>query len=426
MPERLSTLTENARSAGHAVLDTGRTGPLSYLPFLGPAIIASIAYMDPGNFATNIHGGARFGYTLLWVVLAANVVAMLFQSLSAKLGIVTGKSLASHCREQLPAPLTYLLWIASEIAAIATDLAEILGAAIALTLLFGLPLMASCLIAGAITYIVLLLEGGGFRPMEIAIGTFVSVIGISYVAELLVARPDWIAIGSSLVTPHLAGPGSIALAAGIVGATVMPHAIYLHSSLMTERIVPKSDAARARLLRFSNQEVLFALGVAGLVNMAMVVMAAVVFHETGHADVATIETAYHTLTPLLGVSAAGIFLISLLASGLSSSVVGTMAGQRIMQDFVSFPIPLWLRRTVTLIPALAIISIGVDTTWSLIVSQIVLSLVLPLPAVALAYLTARRDIMGDFANGPMLTMLAALATAAIIALNAYLLWATFA
>lgn len=422
MIERFATITDNARTAGQEILGSGRRGPRSYLPFLGPAIIASVAYMDPGNFATNIQGGAQFGYTLLWVVLAANIVAMLFQSLSAKLGIVTGKSLAVHCREQLPKPLAYCLWIASEIAAIATDLAEVLGGAIALTLLFGLPLLVSCVIVGVITYAILLFEGGGFRPMEIAIGAFVSIIGFSYVAELLVARPDWLAAGSAIISPNLAGPESIALAVGIVGATVMPHAIYLHSSLMTERIVPKNDAERGRLLRFSNHEVLLALSVAGLVNMAMVVMAAVVFNATGHADVATIETAYHTLTPLLGISAAGIFMLSLLASGLSSSVVGTMAGQRIMQDFVDFPIPLWVRRAVTLIPALVIVGIGVDTTWALIVSQIVLSLVLPIPALALTYVTSRRDIMGGFANSGSMTLVASIATAAIIALNAYLLW----
>lgn len=422
MIERLTAITDSTRAAGHEVLDSGRRGPRAYLPFLGPAVIASVAYMDPGNFATNIQGGAQFGYTLLWVVLAANIVAMLFQSLSAKLGIVTGKSLATHCRERFPKPLVYLLWIASEVAAIATDLAEVLGGAIALTLLFGLPLVVSCIIVGIITYAILLFEGGGFRPMEIAIGTFVSIIGFSYIAELLIARPDWLAAGSAIVFPHLAGPESVALAVGIVGATVMPHAIYLHSSLMTERIVPKNDAERRHLLRFSNHEVLLALSVAGLVNMAMVVMAAVVFHATGHADVATIETAYRTLTPLLGISAAGIFMLSLLASGLSSSVVGTMAGQRIMQDFVDFPIPLWLRRTVTLVPALVIVGMGVDTTWTLIVSQIVLSLVLPIPALALTYVTSKRGIMGDFVNGPTLSITAGIATIAIIALNAYLLW----
>lgn len=422
MIARLAALTENARAAGRDVLSSGSSGPRSYLPFLGPAIIASIAYMDPGNFATNIQGGAQYGYMLLWVVVLANVTAMLFQSLSAKLGLVTGMSLAEHCRTQFPKPVVYAMWIASEVAAMATDLAEVLGGAIALTLLFGLPLLLSCLVIGAATYAILLLEGTGFRPMEIAIGTFVSIIGFSYVAELLVARPDWLAAAHAIAVPQLSGTGSIALAAGIVGATVMPHAIYLHSSLMKERITPHSDGERRRILRFSNHEVLLALGVAGLVNMAMVIMAAVVFHETGHADVATIETAYHTLTPLLGIAAAGIFMISLLASGLSSSIVGTMAGQRIMQDFVAFPIPLWVRRIVTLAPALLVVASGADSTWALVVSQIVLSLVLPVPAIALVLFTSRRDIMGAFVNGRAVTVLAASATAGIIVLNCYLLW----
>ena len=313
------------------------------LPFAGPAVIASIAYMDPGNFATNIQGGAQFGYLLLWVVVLANLVAMLFQALSAKVGIVTGQSLAGLCRRHFPRPVVLAMWVVSEIAAMATDLAESLGAAIGLSLLFGLPLLAGLLITFVATYAMLLLQGGGFRPIELVISVFIGAIGLCYLIELLIAPPDWGAFAFHSVVPLLAGPDSVTLAVGIIGATVMPHAIYLHSSLTQGRMPAANDADRRRILGYSNREVLLALGVAGLVNMAMLAMAARVFHE-GHADVATIETAYHTLVPLLGIGAGAVFMVSLLASGFSSSVVGTMAGQVIMQDFVGFRIPLWLRR----------------------------------------------------------------------------------
>ncbi len=421
MNARITSLTERTRRAGEGVLAEEKSGVLAHLPFLGPAVIASIAYMDPGNFATNIQSGAQYGYMLLWVVLVANLIAMLFQALSAKLGIVTGKSLAEHCREQLPAWATYALWIGSELAAMATDLAEVLGGAIGLTLLFGLPLIVSAAITGVATYVILLLEGTGFRPMEIVIGTFVGAISLSYIAELFIAPPAW---GSALfhaVVPQLAGGDSVLLAVGIVGATVMPHAIYLHSSLTKDRIPVRGDADVKRVLTFSNHEVLLALGAAGLVNMAMVAMSAVVFFATGHQNVASIESAYHTLTPLLGIAAAGIFMLSLLASGFSSSVVGTMAGQTIMQDFVHFKVPLSIRRLLTLVPTFFVIGFGVDPTQALIVSQVVLSLLLPLPIIALIVFTSRKDIMGQFASGPLLLGGASLASLVVIALNVLLL-----
>ena len=418
---KFASLTNRTRARGQEVLVSRQRGPLSYLPFLGPAIIASIAYMDPGNFATNIQGGAEFGYMLLWVVLVANLIAMLFQSLSAKLGIVTNKSLAEHCRDHFPLPVVYCMWIASEIAAMATDLAEVLGGAIGLTLLFHVPLIVSCLITGIVTYGILLVQGSGFRPMEIVIGAFVSAISLSYVAEIFIAPPNWAAAAYGTFVPHLAGSGSITLAVGIVGATVMPHAVYLHSSLMKDRIPMRDDADKKRVLRFSNHEVLMALGVAGLVNMAMLTMSAVVFYFTGHQSVTDIETAYRTLTPLLGSGAAGIFLISLLASGFSSSVVGTMAGQTIMQDFVRFRIPLWLRRLITIVPALIVIALGVDTTQALIVSQVILSLILPIPIIALLIFTARRDIMGDFVNSRLVTSTAIIASVVVLTLNVLLL-----
>jgi manganese transport protein len=418
---RRQLATERAVSAGHAALAGERHGLRAFLPFVGPAVIASVAYMDPGNFAVNIEAGASFGYVLLWVVLVANAVAMLFQALSAKLGVVTGQSLAGHCRRHFPKPVVYVLWIVSEIGAMATDLAEFLGGAIGLMLLFNLPLLASLFIVAPATYAILLLQGRGFRPMELLVSAFVGVVGVSYLIELVISPPDWGAFAYHAVVPTLQGPHSVTLAVGIIGATVMPHAIYLHSSLMQNRVPTVIDAERRRVLRFSNAEVLFALGVAGLINMAMVAMAAVVFHDTGHSEVADIGTAYRTLIPLLGAGAATVFLISLLASGLSSSVVGTMAGQVIMQDFVAFRIPLWLRRLVTMAPAFVVVALGVNATQALVLSQVVLSLVLPAPMIALLIFTARRDVMGRFANGPLTNAAAIAAAFLVLTLNVVLL-----
>jgi manganese transport protein len=418
-----ATLSDRTVAAGREVLAGRRRGVRAFLPFAGPAVIASIAYMDPGNFATNIQGGAQFGYLLLWVVVLANLVAMLFQSLSAKLGIVTGQSLAQLCRTHFPRPLVYAMWVVSEVAAMATDLAESLGAAIGLSLLFGLPLLTGLLITFAATYVMLLLQGRGFRPIEMLIAAFIGVIAVCYLIELFVAPPAWGAFAYHAVVPGLAGPESVMLAVGIIGATVMPHAIYLHSSLTQGRMPARNDAERRRILGYSNREVLVALGIAGLVNMAMMAMAATVFHE-GHAEVAAIETAYHTLVPLLGFGAAAVFMTSLLASGLSSSVVGTMAGQTIMQDFVRFRIPLSVRRLATMIPAVIVVAMGVDSTHALVLSQVVLSLVLPVPMIALLVLSGRRDVMGSFANRRLTQVVAIVAAVVVVALNLLLLLQT--
>ena len=354
-------------------------------------MIASIAYMDPGNFATNIQGGAQFGYLLLWVVLLANLVAMLFQALSAKLGIVTGQSLAQLCRAHFPRPLVYAMWVASEVAAMATDLAESLGAAIGLS-----PAVRPAAAHRSADHLC-----ADLRPAAAA-GPRLSATRDGHcgvhrgdcllLRDRAVRCPARLARSSRFhtVVPQLAGPDSVVLAVGIIGATVMPHAIYLHSSLTQGRMPARTDAERRRIIGYSHREVLIALGVAGLVNMAMLAMAASVFHE-GHADVAAIETAYHTLKPLLGVGAAAVFMASLLASGLSSSVVGTMAGQTIMQDFVGFRIPLWVRRLATMVPAVIVVAIGANSTQALVLSQVVLSLVLPVPMIALLVLSGRRD-----------------------------------
>jgi manganese transport protein len=404
-------------AAGRESMAGRRRGLAAFSPFAGPAIIASIAYMDPGNFATNVAAGSKHGYQLIWVVVLANFIAMLFQSLSAKLGIVTNRSLAEHCRDRLPRPIVLFLWIASEFAAMATDLAEFLGGAIGLSLLFGLPLLVSLAITGLVTYAVLALQGAGFRPIEVLIGAFVSLIGLCYLVEMVIAPPDWRLFAYHAVVPGLDGLDSAKLAVGIIGATVMPHAIYLHSSLTRNRMPTTSQDERSRVLRYSNIEVLVALGFAGLVNMAMIAMAARVFHNGVNNDVADIATAYQTLMPLLGAAAALVFMTSLLASGLSSSIVGTMAGQAIMVEFTNWQIPLWLRRAITMLPSFAVVAYGVNSTQALILSQVVLSMIVPIPMIALVWLTSRQDVMGEFANRALTRHLAIVATILIVALN---------
>jgi manganese transport protein len=417
------SVSDRTVAVARAVLAGRRPGLRGYLAFAGPAVVASIAYMDPGNFATNIQAGAKYGYDLLWVVLLANAIAMLFQGLSAKLGIVTGKNLAEMCRAQYSRPVALSMWVVSEIAAMATDLAEFLGGAIGLSLLFGLPLLAGMAVTAVIVYGVLTLDRFGFRPIELIIASLVGIIGLCYLAEMFVAPVDWSAAAYHAVVPHIADAGALLLVVGIVGATVMPHAVYLHSGLTQDRIPVHNDAERRMVLRISNTEVVIALAAAGLVNMAMVMMAASAFHA-GHSDVAEIETAYHTLTPLLGGAAAAVFLVSLLASGVSSSTVGTMAGQMIMQGFVGFRIPVWVRRLVTMVPAFVVVAFGVNATNALVISQVVLSIALPLPMIALLMFTRRRDIMGKFANSRLTNAAAIVATVVVFGLNIVLILQT--
>ena len=406
------------------VMEGRRRGPRAVLLFAGPAIVASVAYMDPGNYATNIQAGAGYGYTLLWVVLTANLIAMLFQALSARLGIVTGRNLAELCRDHFPRPVVLIMWAVSEVAAMATDLAEFLGGAIGLALLFDMPLMAGMGVTAVVTYGILLFEARGFRPMELIIGALVAVIGLCYLIEVFIAPIAWGAAGAGLITPDLPDTAALTIAVGIIGATVMPHAIYLHSGLTQNRALVRHDADRRTVLRFSNIEVVLALAAAGLVNMAMVMMAASAFHA-GYSEVAEIETAYHTLTPLLGGAAAAVFLISLIASGISSSVVGTMAGQLIMQGFLRMRLPIWFRRAVTMVPAFAVVALGVNATEALVISQVILSIALPVPMVALIVFASRRDIMGDFRIGPLLRGLAIIGAGVVLTLNAVLLLQTF-
>jgi len=396
---------------------------MALLPFLGPAFVASVAYIDPGNFATNIQGGSAFGYKLLWVVLLANVMAMLIQALSAKLGIATGQSLPELCRKHFRAPTVYVMWVISEVGAMATDLAEFLGASLGLNLLLHVPLLPATILTGIATYGILMLQRYGVRPIEALITALVGVIAASYVVETILARPAWGQIAYHSVVPYVSS-GSVLISVGIIGATIMPHVVYLHSALMQDRIVPRSEAEAKRIYRFTIPDIVIAMALAGLINMAMLYMAASTFFTHNMNHVADIPSAYHTLTPLLGPAASVVFAVSLLASGLSSSTVGTMAGQVIMQGFVGFTIPIWIRRLVTMLPAVIVAALGIDATQSLVISQVVLSLVLPLPVIALTYFTRRRDIMGTLVNGRITTTLAVICSLLILLLNVLLLYTT--
>lgn len=391
-------------------------------PFLGPAFVAAVAYIDPGNFATNIQSGAKFGYTLLWVVIASNLIAMLIQVLSAKLGIATGRNLAELCRENYSKPVVWTMWVIMEIVAIATDLAEFMGAAIGLFLLFHIPLILAGLLTAVITFLVLGLQRYGFRPVEAVIAAMIGIVAASYLIEIFLVKPEPAEIFKSIFMPRFAGDESILLAAGILGATVMPHVIFLHSALMQGRIVVR-DSRRLKLLyRYEIADVVIAMVIAGAVNAAMLIMSASTFHAQGMYEIGSIEQAYQTLSPLLGRAASDVFAISLLAAGLSSSAVGTMSGQVVMQGFVNFHIPLWIRRSVTILPSLVVISIGLDPTRTLVISQVMLSFGLPFAIIPLVFFTRKKEIMGPLVNKPLTTFLASLAAILILLLNIYLLY----
>jgi manganese transport protein len=392
------------------------------LPFLGPAFIACVAYVDPGNFATNIQGGAQFGYMLLWVIVASNLMAMLIQTLSAKLGIASGKNLAELCREHFPRPVAITMWLLMELVAIATDLAEFLGASIGFNLLFHIPLLPAALLTALTTFIILGLERRGFRPLEAVITALVGVIAACYVIETILDRPDFALVAYHSVVPQFSGMESVLIATGILGATVMPHVIFLHSSLTQNRIPTTNDRELKRLFRFQLLDVTIAMGLAGLVNCAMLIMAASTFFYQGLTNIGTIEEAYRTLTPLLGPASSYVFAISLLASGLSSSTVGTMAGQVIMQGFIHRSIPIWIRRAVTMIPPIIVIALALDPTRTLVLSQVVLSFGLPFAIIPLVMFTRRKDVMGVLVNHRITTIMASIVAALIVALNIFLLY----
>jgi manganese transport protein len=394
------------------------------LPMLGPAFIAAVAYVDPGNFATNIAGGAKFGYLLLWVILAANLMAMLIQALSAKVGTATGKNLPELCRERFPRGVTIGLWIQAELIAMATDLAEFIGAAIALNLLFGIPLLPAGLITAVVAFGILALQSRGYRRFELVIAGMLGVILLGFLYDTLRIGFDAGAAAEGLI-PSFAGTDSILLATGILGATVMPHVIYLHSALTKDRIPARDAKERRKILRFGRVDILIALGIAGIVNMSMLIIAASLFHANGLTDLDTIEGAHQAFGDLVGSPAAVAFALALLASGFASSSVGTYAGQVVMQGFINRTIPLALRRAITMAPALIVLAIGADPTASLVLSQVVLSFGIPFALVPLVLLTRNREVMGELVNKRVTTLVASVVAALIIALNVFLLFDTF-
>jgi len=416
--------TATARAA-HESLKGDRRGLRKLWPFLGPAFIAAVAYVDPGNFATNISGGAQFGYLLLWVILASNLMAMLVQSMSAKLGIATGKNLPEVCRERFSKPVTFLLWVQAEIIAMATDLAEFIGAALALNLLFGIPLFPAGLITAVGAFGILSLQSRGFRPLEAVIAAMVGVIVVAFAFQMFYAEPEADRILAGLFTPQFAGTESVLLAAGILGATVMPHVIYLHSALTQRRVTGRTEEERKKIFRFELVDVVIAMSLAGVINASMLIMAAALFNANGLTNVSDIDQAFNQLGVLVGDNSATLFGVALLMSGFSSSSVGTMAGQVVMQGFIRRQIPLFLRRAVTMAPALIILAIGLNPSRALVLSQVVLSFGIPFALIPLLMFCRNRGIMGGLVNHRLTTAVAMVVVALIVSLNVFLLYQTF-
>ncbi len=410
--------------AAHESLARRRRGLRGAWPFLGPAFVASVAYVDPGNFATNMAAGAEFGYLLLWVILTANLMGMVIQAMSAKLGIATGMSLPEVCRERFPRAASVLLWIQAEVIAMATDLAEFIGAAIGLNILFGIPLFPAALITGAAAFAILALQTRGFRRLEAVIAAFIGVIVVAFAAQVVLADPSAPDVARGFV-PGFEGSESVLLAVGILGATVMPHVIYLHSALTQHRIVAATDEEKRGIYRFEVIDVVVAMGIAGLVNMSMLVIAAAVFHDNGMTDVGDdLSQVATALGDQLGSAADTLFGVALLASGLSSSSVGTLAGQVVMQGFVRRRIPLVLRRAVTMAPALVIIAVGIDPSRALVLSQVVLSFGIPFALIPLLWFCRDRALMGVLVNRRSTTVAAVAITTLIVSLNVFLLQQT--
>jgi manganese transport protein len=395
------------------------------LPFLGPAFVAAVAYIDPGNFATNIAAGSKFGYTLIWVIVAANLMAMLIQTLSAKLGIATGKNLAEICRERFSRRVSIALWIQAEAIAMATDLAEFLGAALGFHLLLGIALFPAALITGATAFLILGLQRFGFRPFEAVIAAIVGMIGVCYIGELFYAKPPAGTVAAHAFVPQFSGSESLLLAVGIIGATVMPHVIYLHSALMQGRVRPENEMQARRLYWFTRIDVIIAMTIAGLINAAMLITAASTFYKSGLLHVESLERAHEALKGLLGGASSTLFALALLGSGLSSSTVGTLAGQVVMQGFIRRQIPIWVRRLVTMLPALIVIGIGLDPSRTLVISQVVLSFGIPFALIPLVLFTSNGKIMGALVNQRLTTVTAGVIATVISALNVFLLYETF-
>lgn len=400
-----------------AVDTSRRTSRRIKLSLMGPAFIAAIGYIDPGNFATNIQAGASFGYTLLWVVVWANIMAMLIQLLSAKLGIATGKNLAEHIRDRFPRPAVWAYWVQAEIIAMATDLAEFIGAAIGFKLLLGVTLLEGAVLTGIATFLILMLQKRGQKPLELVIAGLLIFVAAAYIVELIFSQPELAALGRGMLVPDLPNRDAVFLAAGVLGATIMPHVIYLHSSL-TQTAGDDSKTSRYAATKL---DVAIAMTIAGFVNLAMMATAAAAFHFNGYGSIAEIEQAYLTLQPLLGNAAATIFGLSLVAAGLSSTVVGTLAGQVVMQGFVRFYIPIWVRRTVTMLPSFIVILAGMDATRILVMSQVLLSFGIALALVPLLAFTGNKELMGEMVNSKLIQVLGKMIVLVVVGLNAYLL-----
>ncbi len=411
-------LPELSLSPVEHLLSRGRVRAM--LAMLGPAFVAAVAYVDPGNFATNVQGGASFGYLLLWVVLLANLMAMLIQYLSAKLGVVTGRNLPELCRERFPRWTSVGLWVQAEVMAMSTDIAEFLGAALGLNLLFGVPLVVAGLLTGVIAFGILGLQRRGVRRFELAITALLGLVFLGFLYETLKIGPSVHGSLNGLV-PSVGGTSFIYLAVGIVGATVMPHAIYLHSALTNRRMPARNDHERRVVLGFERVDVLIALGLAGVVNLAMLAVAAKLFHTPALHGLSTIPQAHAEIGRLVGGGAALAFAVALLASGASSSSVGTYAGQVVMSGFVRIRFPLWARRLLTMIPALVVLAIGVSPTSALVLSQVVLSFGIPFALVPLVVFTSRREVMGAHVNGRFTTVMAYTVAALITAMNLFLI-----
>jgi manganese transport protein len=420
LPGELRVLRAAERS-----LNGQRRGVRAVLPFLGPAFIAAVAYVDPGNFATNMAGGSQFGYMLLWVVLSANLMAMLIQSMSAKLGIATGRNLPEVCRDRFPRPVTIFLWIQAELIAMATDLAEFVGAALGLNLIFGIPLFPAALLTGVAAFGILALQAFGFRRLEATIAGLVGVIVIAFGLEVFRADPSWGSVLGSAVVPHFAGTESVLLAAGILGATVMPHVIYLHSALTQKRVVGANPEARRKIFHFEMVDVVIAMGIAGLINMAMLTTAAAVFHSRGLLGAGSdLNQVFNGLEHYLGSNSGLIFGVALLASGISSSSVGTLAGQVVMQGFIRRRISIFLRRAITMVPALIVIGINFDPSRALVLSQVFLSFGIPFALIPLVLFTRDKKLMGTLANSRYTNYAAYGVATLIICLNVFLLQQT--
>ncbi|ADM97115.1 Nramp family divalent metal transporter [Dickeya dadantii] len=398
------------------VESVSRTSRKLKLSLMGPAFIAAIGYIDPGNFATNIQSGAAYGYQLLWVVVWANLMAMLIQLLSAKLGIATGKNLAEHIRDRFPKPAVWAYWVQAEIIAMATDLAEFIGAAIGFKLLLGVSLLEGAILTGIATFLILALQQRGQKPLEMVIGGLLLFVAAAYIVELIFSRPELASLAKGMVVPSLPNSDAVLLAAGVLGATIMPHVIYLHSSLTQQQ----SNITRAERYSATKVDVAVAMTIAGFVNLAMMATAAAAFHFSGNTSIAELDQAYLTLKPLLGQAAATIFGLSLVVAGLSSTVVGTLAGQVVMQGFVRFHIPLWVRRVVTMLPSFIVILSGMNPTRVLVLSQVLLSFGIALALIPLLVFTGNRELMGCLVNSRRVQNIGKVIVCMVIALNLYL------